>query len=245
MSSNVQRAWSRSPTGSSGGPPETAPATAPSRWFGSVVDRPAAGRRCAHQPLDVARGERRTEEKSLHLVTAAREQERRLIARLHPFGDDLHTQAAGQRDHGVDDLLFVGGGADPLHERLIDLEAVERDLGQVPEPAVPGAEVVDRAPDTDVEQVAHRRARGLQVQEEAALGDLELEQVRRDAVAFQGLGDAGVDFPRRELLGREIDRDRNLDLVTPARPGADLATRLFEDPAPERNDESRSPPPVG
>ena len=72
---------------------------------------------------------------------------------LHALGGDGDALGAGERDDGADQLGGRGVG-EVLHERLVELDAVVRQAGEVGERAVAGAEVVERDADAAVDQGA-------------------------------------------------------------------------------------------
>ena len=80
-----------------------------------------------------------------------------------------------------------------VHERLVDLDLVQRQALQRRERGIAGAEVVDRQPQAVLVQAEQVALRGRGVEHHRALGELEREQ-------------AGVDPPlaqqRRDDLGQ-------------------------------------------
>ncbi len=62
---------------------------------------------------------------------------------LHPFGDRLDAEPAGEIDQGLHEGAVVGGVRDVLHEGAVDLDDVDAELAQVAERGVAGAEIVD------------------------------------------------------------------------------------------------------
>ena len=71
---------------------------------------------------------------------------------LDAFRHHPQAELAGHGDGGARDGGVFGGVADPAHERLVDLQDVDRELLQVGDRRVAGAEVVDGQ--------AHARGRG-------------------------------------------------------------------------------------
>ena len=82
---------------------------------------------------------------------------------------DLHDGPHEQRSRPAEDVA---------HERAVDLQQVDRELLQVGERRVAGAEVVDREPHAEVAQPAQADRRRGRVLHERAFGDLE-DQPRR------------------------------------------------------------------
>src|SRR3954453_71862 len=100
-----------------------------------------------------------------------------LALELDALGDDLHVERAAQLDHRADQSRVGRVLAEVLHERAVHLHGVDRELAQVGERRVAGAEVVDRDPHAELPQcleVANDRSAILH---QHGLGDLE-HQVR-------------------------------------------------------------------
>src|SRR5437763_6765709 len=70
---------------------------------------------------------------ALGLAAAQPAQHGRLQRRFDAFGDHAHAQGVSQPDHGRDDRGVVGVVAEAGHERLVDLEDVDREPLQVAE----------------------------------------------------------------------------------------------------------------
>ena len=87
---------------------------------------------------------RRGEEVSLRFVAPERNELGELALGLDPFGHDLQVERVREPDHGGHDRGVARVGAEPAHERAIDLDRIHREALQVAERRVAGAEVVDR-----------------------------------------------------------------------------------------------------
>ena len=70
-----------------------------------------------------------------------------LLGGLHALGHGLHVEGARQRYDRGDQRRDVGRVGDALHEGLVDLERVDRQLGQEAQRGIAGAEIVDRDAD--------------------------------------------------------------------------------------------------
>src|SRR3954468_2170404 len=88
-------------------------------------------------------GYRLAEQVALHLVAAQQAQDLGLIFRFDALGNDRETHRMGQRNHRRNQRRGVGAVVDRGDESAIDLERMHRQLGQVGERRVPGAEIVD------------------------------------------------------------------------------------------------------
>jgi len=77
-------------------------------------------------------------------VAADLEQVVELLFGLHAFRDRCELELLRQRHHGADERGVGAIGADIAHERLVDLELVDREAVQIGERRVAGAEVVHR-----------------------------------------------------------------------------------------------------
>ncbi len=123
---------------------------------------------------------------------------------LDALGDGLQVQRARHLDDGLHDGAVVGVGVDVAHEGLVDLERVQREALEVAQRRVAGAEVVQRQPHALRVQRVHHRDGGRRVGGDA-LGQLELEVLRRQAGVAQrarhDVGQADV----AELHGRQVD----------------------------------------
>ena len=112
-----------------------------------------------------------------------------LPAFLDPFGDHVEAQALTEVDDPAHELLLARILVDPVDERTVDLENVDREVAQMRERRVAGAEVVDRDPDPQRPEAVELAHDLEAVPEQQALRDLEREQVPA----------AGLGAPRARL----------------------------------------------
>ena len=124
---------------------------------------------------------------------------------------------------------------DALHERLIDLEYIERQAFQIREAGIAGAEVVDRDPDPMLLELAQRGDGELGILRDRALGQLDLEPRRIDAGLVHHLDDALDQIGLLELARGHIDAD--VQVEPGIAPAAQLGARGAQDPLAERHDE--------
>src|SRR5580765_7540486 len=98
------------------------------------------------EALEIVGGHRPGEMVALHLVAGMFLQELELRAGLHALAHHLELEIVRERDDrlGDDALVRLSRSLDGLHERLVDLERADRQLREVRQARVTGAEVVDR-----------------------------------------------------------------------------------------------------
>ena len=84
---------------------------------------------------------------ALHLVAAEAAQALELALGLDALGDHAQAQAVAEIDDRAHDHLVVQVVLEVLHERLVDLEPLDRQPLDVGERGVAGAEIVDRQAD--------------------------------------------------------------------------------------------------
>ena len=147
---------------------------------------------------------------------------------LHAFGDDDQAEIVGEADDvGADGL---GAPVAELADQApVDLDRAQMQAVEVAEAGIAGAEIVERdghaQPAQLLELVVHARV----VVEQHVLGELELDQRRRDVGGLDQLGQAPRDAAAAQLRGRKVDRDpRRRDAA--GAPAADLAQGVGQDP---------------
>src|SRR4051812_24387491 len=117
--------------------------------------------------------ERGREEVALADVAAQAGHGIELALELDALGDDLHVERAAQLDHRADQSRVGRVLAEVLHERAVHLHGVDRELAQVGERRVAGAEVVDRDPHAELPQCLEVADDRLAVLHQHRLGDLQ------------------------------------------------------------------------
>ena len=110
-----------------------------------------------------------------------------------------------ERDDGLHDRP-VGDLVEPGHERAVDLDRVERQVLEVRERRVAGAEVVEDEAHAVIAELAEDPDPGLGLVHHDALGDLELEGAGLQAGLGQDRGDVLDEVGRRELARGQVDR---------------------------------------
>ncbi len=139
-----------------------------------------------------------------------------LLDAFDPLGDDRQTQGPGESDDRARDHFVVGVGQQIPHEGLVDLQLIERQLLQVRQRRVTRAEVVEGKAHAPCLQGTHLGDDVLDIVEQHALGELQLEIARVRAASGEN-GQHLVDEVRLpKLPGTDVDRNRE---TLPPRPG--------------------------
>ena len=158
--------------------------------------------------------------------------------RLDALRDHAHPQAVGERDDAADDGRVDAGAGDRLHERPVQLDGVDRVRVQVADVAVPGAEVVDGAPDAQRLQGEQRAGDVPSSSSREALGQLELEQARGRPDSASAAAHQCRHVLQLELAGGEVHRDGQVVEARPT-PVLRLPAGREEDPGAQRSDQPR------
>ena len=125
-----------------------------SRCAAPLRRRARRGNISANSDAYIGRGE----VESLCLVTAEGGELGRLIRPLHTFGDGRQTEHAGHvHDRGCDGAI-AGVLTESLDERAVDLQDLDRELLEVRERRVTGAEVVERETHAEAVELIERRS---------------------------------------------------------------------------------------
>src|SRR5450756_1444449 len=178
-------------------------------------------------------GHRPAEQITLAFVATLRRHQLHLLFRFDAFGDHDFVEASAEAGDGADDGAGIALVAEIADERLVDLDLIERELAQVVERGVAGAEVVERQADAEILHLLHRLQGAFVVLEQQTLGYLQLDPLRRPPRLRQ----------RRYLLQSEtavpeLDRrqiDGNLDAM---RPGRRLDAGAVQGPFADRDDQA-------
>src|SRR5258705_1507096 len=137
----------------------------------------------AEQLRDALAGHRLADEVALHPVAARDPQGVRLVFRIHALGHDLHAQRARERDDGRDERHRARLLQHADDEGAVDLERLHRELREIAERGIAGAEVVDGDAHAQLAQGSELLDVRRDFLHENAFGDLEVEPVRRRALA--------------------------------------------------------------
>src|SRR5437762_2437658 len=130
------------------------------------------------QPRRDLRAFHRTRDvEALHDVAPELDEAVPLALRLDALGHDLESEAVAQVDGRLHDGRARSvDGANVLDEGPVDLHLLERQLVEVRERRVAGAEVIQREAHPDPAELAQGAHGALRLGEEHALGDLEAER---------------------------------------------------------------------
>ncbi len=90
-----------------------------------------------------------------------------------PVGHHGQPQSVGEVDNGGNDQGIVGVVAERGHEVLVDLDHVDRELLQVGQRRIAGAEVVQGHSYPQLAQAGERGEGGVGIAHQRCLGDLD------------------------------------------------------------------------
>ena len=180
------------------------------------------------QTADVANRHRLAIVKALRILAADRPQERRVLGRLDPLGDDLLAKFMCQRHDGADDDRIAVAFAARLDQGLVDLDRVEGKTVQVGERGITGAEIVERQMDAGfLEEIEDVRGL-LRVLHDERFGDLEAQRFALNGGGADEMPDllhqVGLDqLPAGDVDGNEQRLPRSRQVLLPARDVVDGA----------------------
>ena len=166
---------------------------------------------------------------------SSRAQPFELLVRLDALGQGHQPEGAAELDERVDQGGGVGRPAHVRHEGPVDLQNVHRELPQIGQRRVPGAEVVDGDLDAQLLQEVEPAHRGDGVPHEGGLGDFEDEHGGVETVG----GERATDVVE-ELVGVELphgDVDPDAGVVPLPMPGGRFPAGLVEHPTADVDDE--------
>ena len=140
-------------------------------------------------------------------LAAHRGQQATLVLALDSLGDDLEPERPRDLDDALGERQALLGDGDPFHEGPVHLQHVDRQIPQVTEGRVPGAEIVDGQPHADrfqLDQVGHHP---LVPGQQDALGQFEHERPGFETRRIEGPAHAVDEAGRAELPGRHVHAD--------------------------------------
>src|SRR5581483_10061478 len=120
--------------------------------------RPLA-RLAIEEPLDLSRGRRASEEVALAEAAAELPQALRLRRMLDALRHGRQAERIREAQDRVDERLVRILADELVHERLRNLQRLDRELREPAQRRVARAEVVDRQPHSEVTQPPHRDER--------------------------------------------------------------------------------------
>src|ERR1700722_9870309 len=150
------------------------------------------------------------------------------------FGQGLESESLSQLDQGANQssgLRRVSHGRD---EGTVDLESVDRELLEISQRRVAGAEIVDGNPDAYSLESGQTRHDGGNILHDGGLGDLNDQRSRLEARRLQRARYILDQLISVELARRDVYRD--VELESEVVPACALATCLFDDPSAHVND---------
>src|SRR5258708_14976015 len=121
---------------------------------------------------------RRADEVALHLVAAQRRQDVGLHLRFDALGNHGEPERAPERDDHVHPRHGFLVLEHPDDEGAVDLQGLHRQLREISERGVAGAEVVDADADAELGKAPELVDVGLDVLHDVALADLQLDRPR-------------------------------------------------------------------
>ena len=148
------------------------------RAWGAISDtRP----RLRMQVNEFARLHRLAEIVTLALGAAVLQKSGKLLRCLHALCDHAHIQTPAHADHQADDRGIAGARGNVAHERLVDLQCIDREALQMAQARIARAEVIQRKPHTHLAQRMQHCGGRRRVLHQEGFGQLELEMLRSDA----------------------------------------------------------------
>src|SRR6478672_2494825 len=181
---------------------------------------------------------RPAEVEALSLLAAELAHDRVLLGGLDPLGDQVELQRMPEVDDPLEQHKVAVLGADLRRETPVDLDDVDRELAQIRERRVAGAEVVEREDDAELLDRPEGLGDALVGREQGALGELEREQAGNQRRRVECAGDMPQEVGMVELAGRDVDRHLHRASVQLAQAGR-FGTRLCEHPLAQADDEPR------
>src|SRR4029078_11876188 len=117
-----------------------------------------------------------------------------------------------------------------MDEAAIDFEFVEGETTQIVQAGIPGAEVIEREAHAERFEPAHRRLRAVDIADERAFGDFQLEAGRIELRLVQNALDTADEIRAAELQWRHVHSDVH------ARPDLGIAASAAQHPVAELDD---------
>ena len=191
----------------------------------------------AQEPaFQVGRGQRPRQQKSLCLVTAALAQPFQLTGPLDALGRHRDVEAFAEREDCACDGRIARRTLDIVHERLVDLDAVRREAGDVRQRGVAGAEIVERNAATEPAQPFERGTDPHGILDQQRFGYFNFDQRSRHARRRGFRLDDARRVAMQQLLAGYVDRDGYGDAKI--LPFAQLPAGGAHDPAAQVDDQT-------
>src|SRR5258708_27634646 len=128
-------------------------------------------------PRELGGRQRRREIEALAFLAAHPAQQIDAGGVLDAFGDDGEAQEIGERDGADDDRCVIRARPQLMHERLVDLQPVDREFLEIGQAGIAGAEIIKGDLDAELLHPEERSERPLVVLEQDVLGDFKLKKM--------------------------------------------------------------------
>jgi hypothetical protein len=178
------------------------------------------------------------EQVALRVAAAGAAQLGELLGVLDALGDDADAELPRRRRDGDQDSRGRGGrrAVERADERAVELDHVDRQLAEMAQRGVAGAEVVEGDAHAERAQVGQARRRADRVGEHGGLGDLEAE--RASAGTPVSASSAATIRPTLSSVSWRGEMFTDTPISLPcARQSRQLAQRRAEDPGADRHDQ--------
>src|SRR5438270_12523919 len=178
-----------------------------------TVSQPAHAKQTGH----FVEGHRSADEVALNLVAVHQEQDLCLLLFLDAFGDHLEAQRVRERIDRLNQRPRCRIGQESDDEGPVDLECLNRQLREIPEGGVTGAEVVDGNPQAEVAHMVEFADVFLDVLHDEALGELQIDSRGSDTFLDRlcdGLNE--IVLPQLNRGNVDCDAQRREALLDPA-----------------------------
>ena len=145
---------------------------------------------------------------SLCLVTSMSLKESQLFPRFHPLGDDPKLEAPAHADHSVHDGGIVRSGCNLPDKRLVDLQRINRELSEIAQARITGAEIIHGNLYSTGSECFQDRGGRFGALHQNAFRQLQLQQVWIKAGLAEGCEHALQKIVVSELHRGDIHRHR-------------------------------------
>src|ERR1700730_16190878 len=141
---------------------------------------------------------------ALHILAIHPGELQYLVACLHAFGHHIHPQVPRERQNCPDDLGILWQ-IDPGNKRAIYLQSVNRKPMEVTQRGITRSKIIERQPNSESLDPPEGHCRGIDVLNDRALGNLNLQAARVKTSLAANLGNPIDQIGLRELLAGKVD----------------------------------------
>src|SRR5690606_20872200 len=173
-------------------------------------------------PLELLRRHGPAEQIALELMAAALLQGSLLFRALHTLGQYRQAHALGQQYDHLRNLGAVAVLQYAVHEALVDLQLIQRQPIQIVQRGVAGAEVVQREADAVLLELLHLGDDAFYLLRQGALGQLQLQSLRRSAGLGQSTEHPIDEVGLSQLVGAHVHRQGQVCQARVIRPVGQL-----------------------